>query len=235
MDGIRHGKLPEGLSLQLDQLVTTVVHGARDTPVLPAGVCHVAQLLELLAHAVFAPALLRQAHMTVDAGPAGDQLLLKLDNGLGDLSLDFGAHSGQAQEVAVQDTAGGEVEVDGGADDATALELVEGLAGPAEDEEDEDQVADSVCVTPSVSRRRSGGLRGSVPVAQDFFWESSYMSRFSASSWLRGVARRWAWKVSRRLTGSLDEPGIFVVWLGVCRGAQVDAAKLQGERRPWYV
>jgi hypothetical protein len=56
MDRVRDGEFPIRLGLQLDQVVLTMVHGTRDIALLPAGVIHVGQGLEFLAHGIFGPA-----------------------------------------------------------------------------------------------------------------------------------------------------------------------------------
>jgi hypothetical protein len=73
--------------------------------------------------------------------------------------LYFVAHTGQSEEDAVEVAADADVGIADGAEDAATFELVEGDACPAEEEEDEDDVAQTVypmsvhCVSLSLSGR----------------------------------------------------------------------------------
>lgn len=68
---------------------------------------------------------------------------MHLGEGIVDLGAHFGADTGQAKEVTVENAAGVGEELEEGAEEAAAFELPEGAAGPAEEEEEEDDVADS--------------------------------------------------------------------------------------------
>lgn len=144
MDRIRHGKLPKSLRLQLQQLLPTMIHGPAHPPILPPRMLHILQLIQRLAHILPAPSLRRKRSRALYPGARRHEFALKLENGLGDLRLHFCAHAGETQKDAIKDAAGGGVEVRGGADEAAAFELVEEFAGPAEEEEYEDNVAKTV-------------------------------------------------------------------------------------------
>jgi len=51
--------------------------------------------------------------------------------------LHFRAYAGEAEEHAIEGSSHGGVDIDNGAGDAAAFELVEQLTGPAEEKEDE--------------------------------------------------------------------------------------------------
>ena len=76
------------------------------------------------------------------------------------MGLYFVAHTGQSEEDAVEVAADADVGIADGAEDAATFELVEGDACPAEDEEDEDDVAQTVypmsvhCVSLSLLQAR---------------------------------------------------------------------------------
>jgi hypothetical protein len=69
---------------------------------------------------------------------------LDLGQRLADLLAHLGPDARGAQEVAVQYAAGIGVQLDDGADEAAAFELPEGASDYAEDEEEEDDVAESM-------------------------------------------------------------------------------------------
>ena len=74
----------------------------------------------------------------------GDHLGLHLGEGIVDLGANFCAHAGQAKEVTVENAAGVSEELEEGAEETAAFQLPQGAAGPSEEEEKEDDVADSV-------------------------------------------------------------------------------------------
>lgn len=67
--------------------------------------------------------------------------MLQLRHGLVDLLLNLATHTGGAEEVAIEDAADINVQLDDAADQAAALELEESLARPSPDEEEEDDIA----------------------------------------------------------------------------------------------
>lgn len=140
VDGVGHRELPKGLRLQVEQGFLPVVHGARDVPVLPAGVVHVGEVLQLGSHDVLWETLLGKDEVSGHVLP--DELVGHLGEGLADLFLDLAPDAGGAEEVAVGDASDVVVQFENGAQEAAALELPEGLAGPSEDEIDEDDVSD---------------------------------------------------------------------------------------------
>lgn len=145
MNRIRNSKPPKRLRLQPAQLLPTMIHSPTDPAVLPPRMRHLAQPPQLLPHLLLAPSLRRQRQMPLHARAGRHELLLELEDGVGDLGLDLGAHAGEPQEERVQDAAGGAVEGGESAEGSEAANGVKGLAGPAEEEEDEDEVADAVC------------------------------------------------------------------------------------------
>lgn len=132
MDGVRHGELPKRFRLQPHQLLPTMIDSAADPAIFPPRVLHLRQLIELAPHLLFGPSLGGQRRYARHAGTRRYQFALELEDGLGDLGLHFGAHAGRPEEKAVQSALDIGVDVDGGADQAAALELIEELAGPAE-------------------------------------------------------------------------------------------------------
>lgn len=140
MNGVRHGKLPKGFRLQPNQLVPAMIHGTADPAILPPRVLHLRQLIELAPYLLFGPSLGGQRRYARHAGTRRYKLTLELEDGLGDLGLHFCAHAGRPEEKAVQCALDIGVDVDGGADQAAAFELIEELAGPAEHKKDENDV-----------------------------------------------------------------------------------------------
>lgn len=110
------------------------------------------------------------------------------------MGLYFVAHTGQSEEDAVEVAANADVGIADGAEDAATFELVEGDACPAEEEEDKDDVAQTVypCQYTVFSYR---------------YCKRAYTSMFRATSWPLAELFR-ALNVSRRLTGNREEPGI---------------------------
>lgn len=143
MDRISNGKPAKGLGLQLQQLVSAMVDGAADLAVLPHGMLHAAELLELGHDLVVAHALLGQTDELDHAGLLGHQFLLELGQGGLDLPVDLGADARGAQEERVEDQAEVGVEVAQGAEDAMAAEGVERAAQQTQDEDEEDDVPGS--------------------------------------------------------------------------------------------
>lgn len=143
MDRISDGKPPKGFSLQFQQLVSAMVDGATDPPVLPHGMLHAAQLLELGHDLVVAHALLGQTDELDHSGLLGRQFLLELGEGGLDLLVDLGADARGAQEERVEDQTEVGVEVAQGAEDAMAAEGVERAAQQTQQEDEEDDIPGS--------------------------------------------------------------------------------------------
>ena len=195
---VRDGEFPKCLCLQADQVLPTMIDGPADSAVLPPRMLHLRQLIQLVAHLLLAPSFGREGSGALHAGTRLDKLLLKLEDCLSDLSLYLRADTGEAQEDAEEGAAGVGVDVNGGADRAAAFQLVEELARPAQEEKDEDDIAKPASATVSIPRITNGGRVG------------TYRSTFSAASCPPRAEVR-ALNVSRRLTGTLEEPGIFVI------------------------
>lgn len=81
-----------------------------------------------LADLVVRKALLGQLGVAGDAGPLGHQLVLELLDGVIDLALHLGLDAGQVEEDAVGSVVQVAEEAGGGADDAAAAQLAQGLA-----------------------------------------------------------------------------------------------------------
>ena len=56
----------------------------------------------------------------------------------------FGAHTGKVQEYAIEIAADFDIELADGSEDAAPFELIEQLARPAKEEEDKDNVSNTV-------------------------------------------------------------------------------------------
>jgi hypothetical protein len=103
---------------------------------------HGGEAFEFGAEDIFGEALLGEDEV---AGLVeGHEFTGQLIEGLLDLRLNAAAHARGTQEETVEDAADVVVEVEGGADDAAALEFPEGPAGPAQDEEEKDDVAEPI-------------------------------------------------------------------------------------------
>jgi hypothetical protein len=144
MNGICYSELAKGLCLQPDQFLATMVHSSADSAIFPLGMLHVGQVAQLLAYLLFTPSRAGQAGDADHARTAGYKFALELQDRFGNLGLHFCADTRQAEEDTVEIAADADVEVTEGAEDATALELVEEFARPSQKEEDEYNVLDSM-------------------------------------------------------------------------------------------
>ena len=199
VDGIRDGELAKGLGLKLEQLVLAVVHGPRDIAILPTGVIHIGEVLQLGTDSVRGQTVLGQHEM---AGHVGlDELIRHFGKRLADLFLDLSANARGAQEVTVCDAANIMVEFEDGAEDATALELPKCFSSPAEDEVDEDDIAQA----------EGRGSHWSATIVRDSIGNyGTHRSRFSmsADSDTLGFLFLTDSKLPLKLTGILELPGI---------------------------
>lgn len=125
MDWIRNGELPKGLRLQAHQLIPTVVHRATNPPILPPRMLHLGQLLQFAPHFFFAPSFARQARNPHHSRARRHEPTLKLEYRFRDLGLDLCADAGESQEDAVEGATHVGINIDDGAGDAAAFELVE--------------------------------------------------------------------------------------------------------------
>jgi hypothetical protein len=194
---VRDGELSKSLRLQPYQLVPAVVDSTADSAIFPPGMLHLRQLFQLVAHHILAPSLSRERSRALHTRARRDQLLLKLEDGLGDLSLHLCTDTRETQEDAEEGAADVGVYVCRGADRAAALQLVEELARPAQQEEDEDDIAEPASTSISFCRPETR------------LELAAYTSRFTAANLPPRTEAR-ALKESRRLTGSLEVPGMVV-------------------------
>jgi hypothetical protein len=105
---------------------------------------HSLEVIQRLPDCFFGPSLRRQRDVSLDSGTRRNEFSFEFEEGFGDLFLDFVAHAGKAQEDAIEGAAHGGVDVEDGAGDTAAFQLVEELARPAEEEEDKDYIAQTV-------------------------------------------------------------------------------------------
>jgi hypothetical protein len=77
MNWVRNSKHAKSLRLQLYQLIPPVIYSAADSSILPPGMLHIRQLIQLLAHLLFAPSFTRQTGDALDAGTARNEFALK--------------------------------------------------------------------------------------------------------------------------------------------------------------
>jgi hypothetical protein len=81
--------------------------------------------------------------MSFNSGPTRNELLLKFENGFGDLNLDFVSYYWKSEKRSIKESADGVVGIEDGAEDAATFELVEAFARPSKEEKEEDNVSDS--------------------------------------------------------------------------------------------
>ncbi|OAQ97064.1 hypothetical protein LLEC1_00950 [Akanthomyces lecanii] len=202
VDGVGDGKEAVGVGLELDQLRLAVVDGAGDVAVLPAGVVHVGQTVELGADILLGHPLLGQRQVARLRGR--DELGGHLVERLLDLGAYLAADTGGLQEPAVEDAADVAIQLEDGADDTAALELPVEATRPSGDKVDEDDVADP-------ARKQSDVSNAVFPVRLSDR-RVHYRSRFTkpkdsaeeAAPGLRGPE-------PRRLIGMRDEPGMMLM------------------------
>lgn len=135
MNRIGNTKLPKGLSLELQQLLPAMVHGAADPAILPARMLQPSQFAELSANLVGSPSFLRESQVPVHIGTTLHQLLLKIRDGSRNLLVNLAAHPGSAEEYRVAPPADGKIDVADAAEKTIATERVEGLARVSKNEE----------------------------------------------------------------------------------------------------
>ena len=119
-----------------------MIHGAADVPVLPARVVHFRQCIQFRPDGLLGPPFFGKSQVSRHVG--GDHLGRQLGDGLVHLFLHRGAYTGEAEEVTIQRPVGVGVELDDGADQTAAAEFPYRAPGPAEEEQEEDDLADSV-------------------------------------------------------------------------------------------
>ena len=144
MDRVGDCELAKGLCLQSYQFFTTMVDSSADPSIFPPRMLHVRQIGQLAAHLLLAPSFTWQGRNALNTRSTRHKLALELEQSLGDLRLDLGTHAGEPQEDAVEVAADGDIEVTDRAEDAAALELIEGDARPSKEEQEEYNVAQSV-------------------------------------------------------------------------------------------
>ena len=160
MNRIGHAKPPPCLSLHLHQLLPSMIHRATHPPILPPRMLHLSQLPQLLKHLFLAPSLLRQRRKALYAGSRRHELALEPEECRVDLRGDFGGDAGETEECAVNEGVGVVVELREGGDGPVAADLDEGFAGPAEEEEDEEDVAESVGESQLARESPNGAIEG---------------------------------------------------------------------------
>ena len=117
-----------------------MIHGPTDLPLLPSRPLQPLQHIQLLAYPILPKPLLRQYQMLLQPLLARQQLLLDPAHALPDLAVHAPRYRRQRQEELVRALAQLDVGVRHGPEEAMAAQEVEGLAGPAQEEEDEDEV-----------------------------------------------------------------------------------------------
>lgn len=147
MNGIGHTKLTKGLSLQLQQFLATVVNSAANATIFPTRMFKTSQLIQFRAHSIPRPSLLRQRQIAHDIGARVHELRFQIGDCRADLLIDLSADAGRAQEETIAEEAQRDIDVADAAEDAVPADRVEGFAGVAEDEEDEDYVANAAGVS----------------------------------------------------------------------------------------
>ena len=101
MNRVRNTEPLKRLSLQLQQILSAVVHSTTDATILPAGMLQSSQLIELLANSLGRPSFRGQCEITDHSGPALHKLILQVFNRGRDLLVNLAAHTGEAQEERV--------------------------------------------------------------------------------------------------------------------------------------
>jgi hypothetical protein len=105
---------------------------------------HLTQLAQFLEHLLLPPSFLRQRRKALYTGTRRDELALKVEDRGVDLRSDFRRDTREAEECAVEESARRVEELCERCEGAVAAEVDEGFAGPAEEEEDEEDVTESV-------------------------------------------------------------------------------------------
>lgn len=111
MDGIGNTKLPKRLSLELQQIFTTMINGATDTTILPTSMLQAGQLIKLLADFIRRPTFLGECQIPVHIRTALHKLRLKVPNSRGHLLIDLAAYTGRTEEEGVTKESDGDIDV----------------------------------------------------------------------------------------------------------------------------
>lgn len=75
MDRVRDTKLTKRLGLELQEILTSVIHGTADSAIFPARMLQVGQLVELGANLLGGPSFLGKGQISVDAGATLDEFI----------------------------------------------------------------------------------------------------------------------------------------------------------------
>ena len=102
---------------------------------------HLRKLQELGTDLFGGPTLGRKRRVARHARPRGHEFAFEVAHGVGDLGGDSCPDARQAEKDAVEVAARGIIGEGNGTEEAVAAELEEGFSGPAEEKEDEDEVA----------------------------------------------------------------------------------------------
>ena len=154
MDWIRHEEFFKRGSLQRDQLLAAVIYSAADPPIFPPRMLHLTQLLQFPAHLLRSPADLGQGKITGNAQSTGKQLGFHLGDGIPDFFLDPRAHAWGLEEKREDGFAARAIAIEEGSEEAAGFDLKCGFAGPAEEKQEKDQVAEARVEVSECRRQR---------------------------------------------------------------------------------
>lgn len=141
MDGVRHAELPKGLCLELQEILSTVVHSTAHATVFPARVFHICQLIQLSANLLRCPSFLGEVEVSCNTGATCDELRLQALDCRRHLLINLTADTGEPQEDRIEEETDGGVDIADTAKDAIPPQRIECLANVAKDKEDKNDIS----------------------------------------------------------------------------------------------
>ena len=135
MNRIGDTKLTKSLGLELQQLLTTVIHGTTDTAIFPARMLQARQLVQLGTNLIGRQAFLGERQVPGYIRPTLYKLGFEVLDRSRDLLVDLAADTGGAEENGVAPETDGDVDIAEAADKAVATKRVKGSARVSDDEE----------------------------------------------------------------------------------------------------
>lgn len=131
MNRVGHGELAKGLSLNLHQRISSMVHSSRNEAILPSGVIHIRQCLQLLENHLLRPSILWQIQIPYNAWPRRHQLTLQLRNSFIDLLLNLRSHTWRSQEQAIEISSDDDISICERPKNTPPLKLQQTLSRPS--------------------------------------------------------------------------------------------------------